>query len=64
MKLVAETDFFENGLTDPRVANEQFPFDRPLLSTEAAAPVPSLSPFSTILLSSLFGLAGWRRLRA
>ena len=27
-------DFLENGLTDPRVANEEFPFDRPTLSTE------------------------------
>ena len=25
-------DFLENGLTDPRVENEQFPFDRPTLS--------------------------------
>ena len=25
-------DFLENGLTDPRVASEQFPFDRPTLS--------------------------------
>ena len=25
-------DFLENGLTDPRVQNEQFPFDRPTLS--------------------------------
>ncbi|MDX2200761.1 MAG: cytochrome c peroxidase [Phycisphaerae bacterium] len=27
-------DFLANGLTDPRVANEQFPFDRPKLLTE------------------------------
>jgi cytochrome c peroxidase len=27
-------DFLENGLTDPRVLNEQFPFDRPTLSGE------------------------------
>jgi hypothetical protein len=27
-------DFLENGLTDPRVANEEFPFDRPTLSAE------------------------------
>jgi cytochrome c peroxidase len=27
-------DFLSNGLTDPRVANEQFPFDRPTLSQE------------------------------
>ena len=27
-------DFFDNALTDPRAANETFPFDRPLLSSE------------------------------
>jgi cytochrome c peroxidase len=27
-------DFLRNGLTDPRVKNEQFPFDRPKLSSE------------------------------
>ena len=27
-------DFLENGLTDPRVANEEFPFDRPTLLSE------------------------------
>jgi cytochrome c peroxidase len=27
-------DFLRNGLTDPRVQNEQFPFDKPTLSTE------------------------------
>jgi endonuclease/exonuclease/phosphatase family metal-dependent hydrolase len=27
-------DFFDNALTDPRVANESFPFDRPLLASE------------------------------
>jgi cytochrome c peroxidase len=27
-------DFLTNGLTDPRVANQQFPFDRPTLFTE------------------------------
>jgi len=29
-------DFLENGLTDPRVANEEFPFDRPTLLSELA----------------------------
>lgn len=29
-------DFLENGLTDPRVANEEFPFDRPTLLSEIA----------------------------
>jgi hypothetical protein len=27
-------DFLRNGLTDPRVAQEKFPFDRPKLSSE------------------------------
>jgi cytochrome c peroxidase len=30
-------DFIANGLLDPRVANEQFPFDRPTLRSELAA---------------------------
>jgi cytochrome c peroxidase len=30
----AVIDFLENGLTDPRVANEAFPFDRPTLASE------------------------------
>jgi exonuclease III len=29
-------DFLENGLTDPRVAAEEFPFDRPALGSEIA----------------------------
>jgi cytochrome c peroxidase len=27
-------DFLKNGLTDPRVANEEYPFDRPVLKSE------------------------------
>lgn len=34
-------DFISNGLTDPRVANELFPFDRPLLASETAAQTPT-----------------------
>ena len=30
-------DFLTNGLTDPRVANEEFPFDRPTLHSEHAS---------------------------
>lgn len=30
-------DFLQNGLTDPRVANQTFPFDRPTLTSEQAA---------------------------
>lgn len=40
-------DFLENGLTDPRVAGEQFPFDRPQLHVELPAPNPSLSGGTT-----------------
>lgn len=38
--LAALVDFVENGLTDPRVANEQFPFDRPTLHSETPAATP------------------------
>ncbi len=31
------TDFLDNALTDPRVAAEQFPFDRPTLNVETPA---------------------------
>jgi len=34
------TDFLINGLTDPRVANEEFPFDRPMLHSEQPAQNP------------------------
>jgi hypothetical protein len=36
----ALVEFLENGLTDPRVANELFPFDRPTLHSESALPNP------------------------
>ena len=32
----AVVDFMENALTDPRAAAEEFPFDRPMLSSEIA----------------------------
>lgn len=32
----AVVDFMQNGLTDPRVANAQYPFDRPTLFSERA----------------------------
>lgn len=35
-------DFLSNALTDPRVANEQFPFDRPTLHSEVAPPNPMI----------------------
>ena len=35
-------DFLANALTDPRVANQQFPFDRPTLFTERPADRASL----------------------
>jgi len=33
-QVVNLVDFLQNGLTDPRVANETFPFDRPQLYSE------------------------------
>lgn len=38
----AVIDFLANGLTDARVANETFPFDRPRLHSESPQPNPSL----------------------
>lgn len=35
-------DFIVNGLTDPRVANEEFPFDRPTLFSQQPTPNPVL----------------------
>lgn len=35
-------EFLQNGLTDPRVANETFPFDRPGLYADRDVPNPSL----------------------
>ena len=35
-------NFLVNGLTDPRVEHEEFPFDRPSLHTEQGAPNPQL----------------------
>ena len=39
---IAVEDFLINALTDPRVANEQFPFDRPMLLSEQPIANPSL----------------------
>jgi len=41
---LAVTDFLNNGLLDPRVANAEFPFDRPTLQSELPAPpsVPAM----------------------
>lgn len=36
-------DFLTTGLTDPRVANEEFPFDRPRLHSEIAADMAALA---------------------
>ena len=40
-------DFLANGLTDPRVRDEQFPFDRPQLHADLPTPNPSLTGIST-----------------
>ena len=45
------TDFIVNGLTDPRVVAESFPFDRPTLRSE-------LPPNPAILLGATPGAAG------
>lgn len=36
-------EFLMNGLTDPRVASETFPFDRPTLATETDTPALSIN---------------------
>lgn len=38
----AVIDFMANGLRDPRVAAEEFPFDRPTLHAQSPVPNPSL----------------------
>ncbi len=45
--------FIENGLTDPRVANETAPFDRPIL-----APEPGFASGLAIAIASLAQLVG------
>ncbi len=40
-------DFLENALTDPRVAAETFPFDRPTLGSENPNPTPTPTPAPT-----------------
>jgi cytochrome c peroxidase len=37
LEIAAMLDFMRTGLTDPRVAGETFPFDRPRLGTEAGS---------------------------
>ena len=46
-------DFLVNGLTDPRVANETFPFDRPHLYSEHDTPNPA------VIGASDFGSGGF-----
>ncbi len=50
----AVIDFLENGLTDPRVANETFPFDRPRLSSEAFMVPPGVPASEDWSLTILF----------
>ena len=50
-------DFMENALTDPRVAAETFPFDRPTLASEMA-------PRSLKLMSFNIEELGWSGVRA
>jgi len=44
---VALLDFLSNGLTDPRVASESFPFDRPMLYSEQAIVNPAIIELGT-----------------
>ena len=53
---------YEFPFGDPSLEDERFGFR--VASPEPVLPVPSLSPFGMALLSSLLGLASWRRLRA
>jgi cytochrome c peroxidase len=39
---LAVKEFLQNGLTDPRVENETFPFDRPALYSERMTPNPEV----------------------
>ncbi|MDX2146666.1 MAG: cytochrome c peroxidase [Planctomycetota bacterium] len=40
-------DFLANALTDPRVANRQFPFDHPSLASQRPADLPTILPGGT-----------------
>lgn len=52
-------DFLKNGLTDPRVANEVFPFDRPTLRSERGdIPIPTISQWGLVSMAlALIALA-------
>ncbi len=59
----AVIDFLENGLTDPRVANETFPFDRPKLTSEQfivnlPPGVPANDPWGLVILVLVVCCAG------
>jgi len=45
--LIAILDFLDNGLTDPRVATQSFPFDRPLLRGEQPVSAVGLAALTT-----------------
>jgi len=59
------SDFIENGLIDPRVAAETFPFDRPFINAAGAAGVfvPALGAGMTGMLSAILMGIGALRLR-
>jgi Di-haem cytochrome c peroxidase len=73
----AIADFLINGLTDPRVASETFPFDRPTLASEAGAPplpppppgpgAPAMPVSSAgmmlLLMGLLLALGSWNTIR-
>jgi len=53
-------DFIANGLTDPRVAQQEFPFDRPTLGSERKQTSSTNLSFMTYNISG----ANWQTMRA
>jgi len=53
-------EFIANGLTDPRVANEEFPFDRPILASERKLHTSTEVSFLTYNIAG----ANWQSHRA
>ena len=52
-------DFIANGLTDPRVAAEQFPFDRPTLASERLDAIENIAGISGAWFDPLHEGEGW-----
>ena len=60
----ALVDFLENGLTDPRVAAGEFPFDRPTLWMETNVPEPAGTLQLAAGVAALFAIERARRRRS